>query len=105
MAAYQGLRCQEIAGFDREDVLGTREQPVIVVVHGKCGYQRIIALHPEVLSALRCLPMPRSGPLFSRPRGGRYPAAQLSYGVNQWLHGHGPPAPALVRDRDLCPDA
>ncbi len=81
LAAYQGLRCQEIAGLDREDVLDTRDPAVIVVVHGKGGHQRIVPLHPEVLSALRCLPMPRSGPLLTRPRGGRHTPATVSVAV------------------------
>ena len=84
-AAFQGLRCKEIAGLDREDVLDTREPPVIVVVAGKGGHQRIVPLHPEVLSALRCLPMPRSGPLFTRIRGTRYTPPTMSKAISEYL--------------------
>jgi integrase/recombinase XerC len=84
-AAYQGLRCQEIAGLSREDVLDTREPPVIVVVDGKGGHQRIVPLHPETLSALRCLPMPKSGPLFTRTRGGRFTPPTMSAAISAYL--------------------
>ena len=63
LAAYAGLRCQEIAGLDREDVLEAKG--LLRVVKGKGGVERIVPLHPEALAALRCLPMPRSGALFS----------------------------------------
>ena len=85
LAAYQGLRVQEIAGLDREDVLDTRDVPVIVVVHGKGGHERIVPLHPEVLSALRCVPLPRSGALFNRVRGGRHTAVTVSVAIRSYF--------------------
>lgn len=84
-AAFQGLRCQEIAGLNREDVLDTREPPVIMVVAGKGGHQRIIPLHPEVMSALRCLPLPKAGPLFTRRMGGRHTPATMSKAISDYL--------------------
>ena len=85
LAAFQGLRCQEIAGLSREDVLDTREPPVLVVVNGKGGRQRIVPLHPEALSALRCLPMPRSGPLLTRIRGGGHTPATMSKAISDYF--------------------
>jgi integrase/recombinase XerC len=85
LAAYQGLRCQEIAGLDREDVLDTRNPAVIVVVAGKGGQQRIVPLHREVLSALRCLPLPRSGAVFTRPRGGRHTPTTVSVAIRRYF--------------------
>jgi len=85
LAAFQGLRVQEIAGLSREDVLDTREPPVLVVVNGKGGHQRIVPLHPEALSALRCLPMPRSGPLLTRIRGGRHTPATMSKTISDYF--------------------
>ena len=78
LGAFQGLRCQEIAGLAREDVLDTRDPPVLIVANGKGGHQRILPLHAEVLSALRCVPLTRSGWVFRRPRGGKFNAAQVS---------------------------
>jgi site-specific recombinase XerD len=89
LAAYQGLRCQEIAGLDREDVLDTRDPAVIVVVKGKGGHQRIVPLHPEALSALRCLPLPRSGALFTRTRGGRHTPVTVSQGIGRFFASQG----------------
>lgn len=62
LAAYQGLRCCEIADQRREDVLDTRTPPLIVVT-GKGGHQRVIPLHHETMAALRTAGMPRSSGL------------------------------------------
>lgn len=76
LAAYQGLRCQEIAGLRREDVQDTAG--LLRVVHGKGGYERVLPLHPAVLDALRLLPMPSSEWVFRRPQGGPWRPDQLS---------------------------
>ncbi len=68
LAAYQGLRCKEIAGLAREDVLEDRSPAVLIVKDGKGGHQRILPMHPETLSALRQLPMPKAGWIFLRQR-------------------------------------
>jgi integrase/recombinase XerC len=83
VAAYGGLRCQEIAGLDRDDIIEAKG--LIRVRMGKGAKERIIPLHPEVLEALRCLPMPRSGALFVRPRGGRHLPSTVSLAVNRYL--------------------
>jgi hypothetical protein len=49
LAAYQGLRCQEIAGIERDDVLEAKG--LLRVVKGKGGHERILPLHPEALAA------------------------------------------------------
>ncbi len=87
LAAFQGLRCQEIAGLRREDVV--EDQGVLVVVHGKGGHQRVLPLHPEALAALNALPMPRSGHVLRRPMGGRYDAAVMSRSMNNHLRALG----------------
>jgi site-specific recombinase XerD len=87
LAAYAGLRCQEIAGMDREDVL--EGMGLIRVVHGKGAKERIVPLHPELLAALRCLPMPRSGALFTRPQGGRHLPATMSATIGRYLRDLG----------------
>ncbi len=87
LGAYAGLRCQEIAGLEVEDIL--TEQSLIRVVNGKGAKERMVPLNSSVLSALTLLPMPGHGPIFSRPRGGSYPPWQLSQELNAYLHGLG----------------
>ena len=83
LAAYQGMRCQEIAGLKVEDVFAKKGK--VAVTKGKGGKQRMLPLHPDVLAALKVLPMPRSGYVFVRPRGGPYPPAVLSAQFNRFL--------------------
>lgn len=87
LMAYGGLRCQEVAGLDREDILEAKG--LVRVVKGKGAKERIVPLHPEALAALRCLPLPRSGILFTRPRGGRFDPEQLSMLVRSYLRSIG----------------
>ena len=87
LGAYQGLRSQEIAGLSREDVLDT--EGLLRVVHGKGGKERMIPLHPDVLVALRRLPMPPQGALFRRKDGVRMDADYVSHKITQYLHGCG----------------
>lgn len=83
LAAYQGLRCQEIAGLRRDDVMdGSRE---LRVVFGKGGKERLLPLHPDTLKALEALPMPAKGRVFSRPRGGAYTPSALSREFSTFL--------------------
>jgi integrase/recombinase XerC len=83
LAAFQGLRCMEIAGLQREDVLET--EGLLRVVHGKGGVERIMPLHQDVLDALLNLPMPRSGWIFRRSMGGPYKPDQMSTAFNNFL--------------------
>lgn len=92
LAAFEGMRCQEIAGLRREDVLETEK--LIRVVHGKGGHERMMPLHPAVLAALQTLPMPRQGWIFKRPSGGRYKPEDLSDEFNRALRAAQVPATA-----------
>lgn len=90
LAAYAGLRCQEIAGIEREDVLDYEDPAMLVIVQGKGGYERMVPLHPGVLSALRLAGLPRTGPVFLMPTTGRaYSASYLSQIANKYLHSIG----------------
>lgn len=86
LAAYQGLRAAEAAHLQREDILDANDPPVLYVVEGKGRKDRVLPLHPEVMSALRRAGLPRSGCVLTRPRGGGYPPAELSRAVNAHLH-------------------
>lgn len=83
LAAYQGLRVQEIAGLDVKDI--DMAEGRLRVVHGKGAKERVLPLHPDVAEALICLPMPKHGRVFQRPRGGGYSPAELSKVFNQRL--------------------
>lgn len=87
LAGLQGLRCQEMAGISREDVLDT--EGLLRVVHGKGSNERLLPLHPDVLSALKAMPMPRVGRIFTRTRGGAYTANWMSVVFNRFLHENG----------------
>lgn len=69
LAAFAGLRCHEIAHLRREDVLDHHEPPVLVVVDGKGGRQRVVPLAVELVEELRRWDLPRSGWLFTRRDG------------------------------------
>jgi integrase/recombinase XerC len=87
LAAFAGLRCQEIAGLDRDDIIEAKG--LIRVRHGKGAKERIVPLHPDVMESLRCLPLPRTGAIFVRPRGARYTPSYLSLVCNAYLHDIG----------------
>lgn len=90
LAAYAGLRCQEIAGLEREDVLDHEDPVMLHVVHGKGDKQRMVPLHPEVLAAMRLADMPRAGALYRSPHSGvQYNAHYLCQLGNRYLHSVG----------------
>lgn len=63
LAAYQGLRCIEIAGLDREHIT----EQTLIVVRGKGGKPRVGMTHPDVWAAVKDLP---PGPLARRVDNG-----------------------------------
>ena len=83
LAAFGGLRVAEIAGLDRDDIIEAKG--LVRVRHGKGDKERIVPLHPDVLTALRVLPMPRCGPIFVRPHGGKFPPNRLGVVVARYL--------------------
>lgn len=87
LAAYQGLRCQEVAGLRYEDVLFADH--LLRIVHAKGGHERVVPMHPEVEAALRALPRTRSGWMFERPRGGKFSPNWVSSLVSQHMQAVG----------------
>ena len=71
LACYQGLRCIEIAGLDREHI--TQQQ--LIVVRGKGGKPRVHDTHPDVWAAVRDLP---KGPLAVGEDGERLTPFEVS---------------------------
>lgn len=86
LAAYAGLRCGEIAALDVDHVMAHEG---LLLVRGKGGKERTVPTHPAVLAALEQVPRRRAGPLFVRPRGGRYPASVISRKISVYLEGLG----------------
>lgn len=66
LGAFAGLRCAEIAGLHRDDIIDTHGYMRIL---GKGNKERIVPLHPLVIEALRAAGMPRSGPLWRTVTG------------------------------------
>ena len=96
LAAYEGMRCCEIAGVQIDDLLTGRTPPLIIVARGKGAKQRAVPLHPVTLDALRAFRGPRAGYLFlRRDRPGRadpVTAATVSDTINRYLRDMGIPA-------------
>jgi len=92
LAAYAGLRCQEIAGLERADVMEHETPALLLVRHGKGRKQRVVPLHPEIIEALNRAGLPRTGPLFVagspvRPR--QVSPTTVSLVGNRFLHDEG----------------
>jgi len=92
LAAYAGLRCQEIAGLERHDVMEHETPPLLMVRKGKGRKERIVPLHPEIIKALRWQGQPHSGPLFpvgSVRRPQPISPVTVSHLGNRWLREQG----------------
>jgi integrase/recombinase XerC len=89
LAALQGLRCQEIAGLTRADVLETDAPPSLYVTQAKGGYERVVPLHPATVDALRRAGLPRVGPLFTTQYGRPYVPPAISRMGNCYLRSLG----------------
>jgi site-specific recombinase XerC len=83
LGAYQGLRCQEIAGLEADDVRGA--EGTLLVRHGKGRKERALPLHPDVLRALERLPLPAAGPVFRHPDGRILAPYVVSQRINRFL--------------------
>jgi integrase len=90
LAAYQGLRCCEIAGLRREAILDHETPPALIVEDAKGGHQRVLPLHPKVLDALRDYGLPPRGFVFPSVRTkGALTAHRLSGYINEHLDACG----------------
>lgn len=82
LAAYEGLRCKEIALLRREDISEKRTPPILRVGEGKGGHQAILPLNPYVVSMLRVYGLPRRGYVFLNRDGRPYDPKTISvYGA------------------------
>lgn len=62
LAAYEGLRCCEIAQLDRADI----DERTVLIRRGKGGKPGVVPTHPQVWRAVRDLP---PGPMASTEQG------------------------------------
>lgn len=83
LAAFAGLRCAEISGLQRSDVLDRQSPALLLVVMAKGGRERLVPAHPEVLEALAPV-LPVKGRIFP----GRVPST-VSRLVRTHLHACG----------------
>jgi integrase/recombinase XerD len=90
LGAYAGLRCQEIAGLSREDVLVS--DGLLRVTEAKGGHERLVPLHPEVLEALELYGLPERGAIFRARTLRRVTPGEVSHKLGDFLHGLGIPS-------------
>lgn len=91
LGAFQGLRCQEIAGLQVEDVLDHQDPPVLIVSKGKGNRERVVPLHERTLAALRVAGLPKVGYVFTRGEDTNQPLSpwQVSHKISRYLKSIG----------------
>lgn len=85
LMAYAGLRCQEVAGLQVDDILTHLDPPMLYVVKAKGGNERTVPIAEEVERALAGCGTPRSGPLFPAYHGGPFSPHTVSRDTNEYL--------------------
>ena len=97
LMAWAGLRCAEVAGLAREDVL---DHEALLRVLGKGQKERLVPMHPSIYGRLRSAGMPRTGPVFARPDGRPWTAGEVSRITNRHISRAGVDAtPHQLRHR------
>jgi len=86
LAAYNGLRCAEIATLEGPDI---DPSSMTLRVVGKGRKDRIVPMHPKVLMALQSWGIPRTGPVFRRPCGAHINGRRVSQQSSAYLAGLG----------------
>lgn len=89
LAAYEGLRCAEIANLRREDIVDDREPPLLVVRQGKGAKDRIVPLNPIVEQMLHDYGLGRRGWMFTLNNGRHIGAPTVSAYIGRFLHDLG----------------
>lgn len=89
LAAYQGLRCCEIATLLADDVLWHHDPPLIHVREGKGGRERMLPLSHRAELALKAYGVPARGPVFPKRNGAPYRPGSISTMIAKHLHDLG----------------
>ena len=90
LAAFQGLRCKEIAGLRVEDLALDSDPPMLNLVITKGSKARSLPLADEVLEAMAAYGTPRAGPVFPSlgPTGERTSQPMSPRHVSQTINGY-----------------
>lgn len=94
LGAFGGLRVAEMASLTIDGLLWDDGPDGLLRVIGKGDKERMVPMHPEVRRMLQTIHRPTRGNVFRRPRGGPYPAAQVSKDVSQYMADLNIPATA-----------
>lgn len=86
LASHAGLRCCEIAGLTRGDIVDAEGHMRIV---GKGRKVRVVPMHPLVLASLKSAGMPRTGPLWRTPTGLEFSGTTVSQQGNRYIRSMG----------------
>lgn len=91
LAGFCGLRAMEISQLRREDVMDRQTSPVIMIIDGKGGKDRVVPLAPLVIRELYRQDLPARGHLFLRFDGqpGPLPPHAISKYANTALRSLG----------------
>lgn len=90
LAAFCGLRCQEVAGIHWSDLQKDGEQTVLLVREGKGGKERVVPVPQVVLDAMVGPVAPRrSGPMFYGEDAAQIDARSVSSSINRFFQRHG----------------
>lgn len=89
LGAFEGLRCKEIAGLTRDDVMEHEEPPLLLVRFGKGGKERVLPLNEYTEVALRSYGMPKRGALFQRDDGKALAPYTVGRLIADYLHSLG----------------
>lgn len=90
LGIFQGLRCMEIAGVQRETCSRTARRRYWSFSAARGGHERLLPLYPETLRALRAYGMPRSGYVFMGAgpyEDQRYTPNRVSQAISYYLKG------------------
>lgn len=87
LAGFAGLRACEIARLDWSEVRLDGPEPILRVVKGKGGTERVVDISPELARYLKALPGSRRGPVIRRRDGqaGHASPARVSQIANRFL--------------------
>lgn len=89
LTSFQGLRCFEVANLRREDILETRDPPLLMVQDGKGGHQAVLTLNEQTEIALRMYGLDRKGWMFTRADGRPYKAGTISTYIARYYRSVG----------------
>jgi site-specific recombinase XerD len=89
LAAYAGLRCQEISKLKVADLLWAEGLIFVSEEGGKGGKERMVPMHPAIATALRSYGIPKNGYVLRARNGAPYSPQRISQKGNEFLDAIG----------------